>query len=210
VTGSAYDDFMGGGGKNFPFDNIGDMVTGTIISVAKRQQTDLTTGEPKTWPNGEPRYMFNIQLQTSIRDDEFDDGVRSINVKWQSQKAVQEAVRRAGAQKLEPGGQLSLKYTGNGPRGNFPQPPKLWGANYVPPSPGDEFMHDDSVATASRPAPQQQQHYPGSPQPADPPEWARPPAAEVGARSGPRTSSTLDSMRNAPADLPGDRSQYGY
>src|SRR5262245_4773219 len=199
MSGDALDEFMGGGGKNFPFETIGDQVTGTIISVNKRQQTDLTTGEPKTWPNGEPRFMFNIQLQTNLRDDEFDDGVRSINVKWNSQKAVQDAVRRAGASKLDIGGTLTLKYSANGPRGNFPQPPKLYVANYIPPDDGAALMGAGTGAPAA---------YPGSPQPADPPDWARPPGGEVGARAGGR--STLDSMRTAPADLPGDRAQYGY
>lgn len=202
----AYDDFMGGGGKNFPFDNIGDQVTGTIISVTKRQQTDLTTGEPKTWPNGEPRYMYNIQLQTSLREDEYDDGVRSINVKWQSQKAVQDAVRRAGGKRLEPGGELTLRYSGNGPRGNYPQPPKLWQANYVLPDPGAGFMEDGGVPfNQHRPA----QEYPGSPQPAEPPEWARP-EAQPSVSARPVTRSTLDSMRQSPANLPGDRAQYGF
>jgi hypothetical protein len=202
VSGDALDDFMGGGAKSFPFDNVGDTVTGRITDVQKRQQTDLTTGEPKTWANGEPRWMYSITLQTDLREDEWDDGVRAVNVKWQSQKAVQDAVRKAGAKKLEIGGKLSLKYTGNGPKGNYPQPPKLWAAQYQAPDPTDSFMDD-----GAREQPRMANHH-GDPQSADPPDWARP-AADVQARAGGRTS-TLDTMRSSTSGTPGEREKFGF
>jgi hypothetical protein len=46
-----FDLMMGGGGSAFPFDNIGDTVTGEIISMENRAQTE-EDGSPKTFSNG--------------------------------------------------------------------------------------------------------------------------------------------------------------
>lgn len=181
VSSDDFDDFMSGGGaKSFPFDNVGDSVTGFITSIQKRQQTDLTTGEPKTWQNGEPRWMYSITLQTELSEDAFDDGLRSINVKWKSLDAIRAAVREVGASKPEVGGKIMLRYAANGPKGNFPQPPKLWEAKYRKPEPkpvDDDFMDGGTTAAT--------------------PEWARPAPPEVKVAARPVANSTLDSMRSA-------------
>lgn len=190
MSSDDFDDLMsGGGGKSFPFDNVGDYVVGFITSIAKRQQTDLTTGEPKVWGNGEPRFMYSIGLQTELREDAFDDGLRTINVKWKSLDAIRGAVREVGASKPEIGGKLMLKYAANGPKGNYPQPPKLWEAKYKVPEPvtvveTDGFM-DGGTAAAT-------------------PEWAKPgaPAATLGAKTVDqkvKALGTLDLMRQAAA-----------
>lgn len=146
-------DFMGGGGQSFPFDNVGDTVTGVILGpnpYEKRVQTKTDgSGEPKTFPDGSPMTMFQVRLQTQVRDpsNPFDDGVRSVFLKWKSQAAVQLAVRAAGAQDLAVGGTLTLQFVGEEPpskRGQ--QPVKLWRAHYVPPPPG--FMAEQAPGSA--------------------------------------------------------------
>ena len=38
------DDFMGGGFKTFPFDNVGDRVAGVVVQTpVKEQQRDMVT-----------------------------------------------------------------------------------------------------------------------------------------------------------------------
>jgi hypothetical protein len=202
------DDFMGGGAKSFPFDNPGDTVTGKILSIKKRQQTDMKTGEPKVWANGDPRWMYTITLQTDLREDEFDDGQRTINVKWKSQRAVQDAVRAAGGKKPEIGGLLSLKYVRDGAAERGQVPPKEWAAMYRLPeiNQADEFMSGPPAPAPSRQPEQRMADHHGNPQ-GEPPAWAQPPQGSVGARPG---SSTLDSMRSAPQGSAGERDQFGF
>jgi hypothetical protein len=175
---------MGGGGKSFPFDKIGDTVTGQVISPPEvRQQTDMKTGEPKFWPNGQPQIMYMVQLQTALQDpqDPFDDGVRAVFLKWKSLDAVRAAIRASGAKTIEVGGTLTLTYSGddiaNAKRGNVP--PKLWAARYIPAS-QSQFM----ATPNAQPEPEPQ--YPPAP---------------PGPYNGPQ-SATLDRLRQQHANNP--------
>jgi hypothetical protein len=101
---------MGGGAKSAKFDNEGDKVVGTILDMQVKQQTDIKTGSPRTWDNGDPMMQLVVTLQTDARDDEDDDGQRTLYVKGQMQRAVQDAVRKAGARGLAEGGRLGVKF----------------------------------------------------------------------------------------------------
>jgi hypothetical protein len=130
---------MGGGVPSAKFDGIGVTVTGVIDDITASQQTDFTTGEPKTWPNGDPMMQVVVTLATDQRDPDIsdDDGLRKVYVKGKSlTNAVRDAVRRAGAKGLEVGGTLTVTYTGDGVserRGI--NPPKLYAAEYAKPNP---------------------------------------------------------------------------
>ena len=65
---------MGGGAKSAKFDREGDKVVGTILDMQVKQQTDIKTGAPRTWDNGDPMMQLVVTLQTDARDDEDDDG----------------------------------------------------------------------------------------------------------------------------------------
>jgi hypothetical protein len=138
------DDFLlGGGGTSAVFENIGDHVTGVIISTAVQQQTDITTGVPLKWDNGDPRQQLVVRLQTTQRDpaNPDDDGVRNIYVKGSKKAgtqsmhdAVATAVRQAGGKGLQEGGTLTVTFVGEEPpsqRGLSPR--KLWSATYQQP-----------------------------------------------------------------------------
>jgi len=148
------DDFMGGGGaRAFPFTQPGAKVTGLITQLPeKRQQTDLNTGQPKFFrDSGDPMWVYVVQIKTDLRDpeDQFDDGIRSLWLKggpWDpnrrvgaSLRAVQEAIKAAGAKLPEIGAELTLAYVCDGPAGRGQQAPKFYGALYVPPTAGS-FM----------------------------------------------------------------------
>jgi len=142
----ANDFLFGGGGKAFPFENIGDKVTGEIKEMKKQQQTDMVTGEPSFWANGEPKMMLRITLQTDLQESEDDEGLRSVYLRGgnfnavkgsgtSSLLAVKDAVRRSGTSEgIQPGGILTMEYTGNGqaPNKGF-SAPKLYTASYRPP-----------------------------------------------------------------------------
>lgn len=140
------DFLMGGGGKAFPFDNMGDTVRGVITSMTKRQQNDLNTGKPKFWDNGDPVMMLVITLETDLREDEEDDGMRNVYLRGgkfdiaegkgtASLTAVRDAVKRSGTGNgLEVGGTLSLQWSGVAPKKGGFNPAKLYSAAYKPPT----------------------------------------------------------------------------
>ena len=113
---------LGGGGNSFQFDKVGDSVTGKILTIEQVQQTDLDTGKPATWDNGSPKTMIRIELETDLREDEADDGHRSVYLKGarkaeskSSMAAVLGAVRAATKTTLiVEGSTLTLTYSGDG------------------------------------------------------------------------------------------------
>jgi hypothetical protein len=147
------DDFMGGGAsKTFQFYAPGDEVQGEVIGWERQQQTDMDTGQPKFFPNGQPRFMWKVTLQTNLTKGaglkewdptEEDDGIRTVYLRWRSEQAVIEAIRKSGARRPELGAILTLRYAKVGPKqGNFNT--KLYEAHWVPPDPAAQFMPDDS------------------------------------------------------------------
>jgi hypothetical protein len=142
VTRDANDLLMQQGGKSFPFEKINDTVIGDVISAEVRQQTDVDTGEKLTWTDGSPRNQLVITLQTSLRSNDEDDGIRQIFAKGgkhdvaegegQSMKdAIAQAVRNGGGTGLNPGDHLAVAYTGNGVKKNRAfNAPKLYSASW--------------------------------------------------------------------------------
>lgn len=128
---------MGGGvkGAKFPDQQFGTTVTGTITEPPElRQQRDFDDNSLKFFDDGNPMMQLVVKLQTSERDpaDPDDDGVRAVYVKGQLREAVQKAVRAAGADRLEVGGTLTVRYVRDEPnsRGRG-KPKKVYTAQYV-------------------------------------------------------------------------------
>ena len=143
---SDINDFLfGGGGKAAKFDNLGDIVEGTITDVKLSQQTSMETNEPLTWSDGSPRMQLVISLQTTDRSDDNDDGVRRVFAKGGNYEvasgrgkslkdAIGDAVKVAGVRSIDEGGILKIGYTGEGKKTNRGySAPKLYVASYKPP-----------------------------------------------------------------------------
>lgn len=159
------DFLLGGGSASARFDTVGDTITGTITNQEVRQQTDIATGDPLVWANGDPRMQLLVTLQTALRDDGDDDGLRTLYVKGSKKTgsrslhdAVASAVRAASAKGLEDGGTLTVKYVGDEPsqtRGFNPR--KLYEATYQAPAqeaPSAAFLASPKPAVApAAPAP---------------------------------------------------------
>lgn len=134
------------GAKAFTFENVGDKCGGVVTQLNMRQQTDIDTGELQTWKDGKPKMMLVVQLQTELQDDENDDGLRSLYLRGgnytpatgkgtSSLTAVRDAVKAAGAAKIEVGGRLTIAYTGDGQKSNNKfSAPKLYTARYEAPT----------------------------------------------------------------------------
>lgn len=136
---SADDFLMSESVPSAKFAQIGATVTGTICEPpVVQQQRDYTTGELKFWSDGNPMMQLVVTVQTTERDPDIvdDDGRRRVYVRGQLKKAVQRAVKAAGAPGLAVGGQLTVTYARDGqptnPRFN---PPKEYTATYTPPAP---------------------------------------------------------------------------
>lgn len=160
------DFLLGGGGKSAAFENVGDTITGTVVSTEVRQQTDFKTGVPETWDNGDPKLQLVVALQTTERDpaDPDDDGVRNVYVKGSKKggsrslhDAVRTAVQTAGAKGLEPGGTLTVTFVDEEPPQNRGlSPRKLWSATYAAPDQAAQsggFLGTQPTASATPVAP---------------------------------------------------------
>lgn len=139
---------IGGGAKSWSAEAIGEKISGTIISAERRQQRAFDGHAPLTWDDGSPRMLTYIELQTDQRDPENpdDDGVRALYAKGGNfepkegsgaalERAIVDAVRKAGASSIDAGGKLQVVLTGFGKattRGY--QPPKLYTAKYDAPT----------------------------------------------------------------------------
>lgn len=140
---------MGSGAKAFEFAELGARVKGTIVAMQKRQQTDMQTGDPVFWANGDPKYMLQVSLQTDLQHSDDDEGLRSVYLRGgnytpskgkgtSSLNAVKDAVKRSGSDKgIEIGGTLTLEYTGEAKASSKGfNNAKLYTADYSAPSYG--------------------------------------------------------------------------
>lgn len=135
---TATDFLMGGGTPSAKFPTIGTTVTGTITRDPEvMQQTDFDSGKPKFWDDGKPMLQAKVVLATTERDPQVpdDDGERAIYIKGGLQKVVAQAVRAAGAKRLDVGGVLSVSYIADGERKGKLNPPKVYSATYEAPDP---------------------------------------------------------------------------
>ena len=128
------------GGKSFKFTKIGDTVKGTVVKAKVGQQTSID-GQKLTWDDGSPRKQLVVTLQTDDQDNDDDDGVRMIYAKGGNfevakgegtsmRNAIADAVKDAGADKLEPGDELAVCYTGESKARRGYSPAKLYVAGF--------------------------------------------------------------------------------
>jgi len=215
TTPTADEFLLGGSAGKSAFakdDPIGTTVTGTILSTEVRQQTDLETGKPMTWENGDPRMQLVVSLQTDQRvpDEPDDDGVRAVYVKGSKapgsqslHDAVRAAVQAANAKGIEPGGTLTVQLIGTEPsktRGYNDR--KLWAAAYKAPDHaaatggflGTGGQPVQQPAAPSVPAPQPV----SAPPPAPTPQPVAPPA-QVPAAAPAQASTQADQAKQLAA-----------
>jgi hypothetical protein len=149
---------IGGGGKSFPFNEIGDVARGRIVNVERRQQTSFDGNEKLTWDDGSPRMLTYIEIQTDLREDDDDEGIRALYAKGGNfeaaegkgqsmEKAIVDAVKKAGCKSIDEGAELTVGFTGKAkPTTRGFQPAKLFVAQYKAPvasvSDDDLFAED--------------------------------------------------------------------
>ncbi len=134
-------------------------------------------GAQKFWPDGNPVLNVWITLKTNVRTDPEDDGRRVLVLDSKNKlEAVQNAVRESRSSFLK-GARLLIEWYGNDPNGKNPDnPPKLYRAQYTPPT-LDAMLDSQAPPTQAAPAPAWGQQAP-APAPAAPATggWGSPPA----------------------------------
>jgi hypothetical protein len=110
---------------------VGTMYKGVITARPKLVQSrDFESGDPKTWPDGNPVMSVVIIL-------EVDGEARSLWAQRPSSMfaALVEAQKTAGAGPMEEGGTLHVKFIGEKPNAKNPRlnPAKQYAVKYTPP-----------------------------------------------------------------------------
>lgn len=148
----------------------GDSVTGVIEKIETTQVNDFQTKQPAYWNEGRPKEQIHVIIQTQLRDPSVDDddGRRSLWIKgWGIQlKAFRDACRQAGVKIPKPGDTITERFVGLGPRGDAPQPPKVFEFHIEPASSVNNLVNGSQPQQPVQQAPQQppvqqsQQDYP--------------------------------------------------
>lgn len=143
---------LSGGSAAAKFENIGDKHVGRIVSFDERQQTDPKDQSPRFFPSGAPMMVKIINIE------EEDGEVRALFARAGNFEVAQgsgesmlnaigTAVRKAGADRCSVGGRLAVQHTGMGkPRPGL-NAPRLYTAQYIPPTPQTESVPVDDLFT---------------------------------------------------------------
>ncbi len=130
-----------GGSKSFPFAEVNDLVRGTI-EVGRGEAADLDRGRAAHLAGRLPRKQLVITLQTNLKDDDEDDGLRTIYAKGgkydiasgsgtSMRDAIVDAVKAAGGKAINVGDELAVCYSGIGKvKARGQSAPKLYEASY--------------------------------------------------------------------------------
>lgn len=170
----------GGGAPSFKHVNVGDTVSGEIVSMREMDQTHYSgplAGQPiKDEKRGGNKKQLQIVLRTELRNwqgcepskdvdgnpqpPSEDEGMRAIYVRGWMIGAVADAVRAAGAKYPEVGGTLAVRLTEA--HDTRKQNPKKYDARYKAPAPGAGMFADEAVQADAQAA----QESAGAPTPA--------------------------------------------
>lgn len=132
------------GGKWFKLRTKADgVLKGTILDLSVRGKT--FEGQPVlNRKTGEQRQEVVVTLQTDLREDAEDDGIRNFGANEAAQRALAEAKRQAGAP-LAVGGTLAITVEAD-PANDREQ--ATYRAQYQPPSPANDLLGSDTPAPA--------------------------------------------------------------
>lgn len=178
---SFFDTHSGGGGgaPSFKHTNVGDTVSGEIVSMREMDQTHFSgpkQGQPiYDEKKGTVKKQLQVVLATSLRNwdgvsrtptdqdgnpepPSNDDGARAIYVRGWMTGAVLDAVRAKGEKFPRVGGRLAVQLTEAHDKQK--QNPKKYRAKYEPPAAGAGMFEEAAVQADAQQAAQQSQSAP--------------------------------------------------
>lgn len=89
------DDAYRSGGRWLKLTEVGDKLKGALLDVEKRDKRDLDGNIVLGKKTGTPRTEWVLTIQTDDVDTD-DDGVRKFSANENAQRAIKEAIKRAG------------------------------------------------------------------------------------------------------------------
>lgn len=143
-----FDAMMGGNfARTAKFDSIGDSHEGVIVTASMEHAREYIEGQPGAggllyWHNKRPLPVENDQpvmeprltFQTNARDDEKDDGRRSVTInKPLLKEALQKAVAGAGAKRPAIGGYIRFTRIEDQPPRRGSNKARGWSVEYLTP-----------------------------------------------------------------------------
>jgi hypothetical protein len=157
MSTNTLDALLAGGGKTAKFEKIGTSYSGTVISADIRQATNFDTGKPEFWEDGKPKQQVVIAIQTALREDSEDDGIRSLYIKgWGDQRRALQAASKAAGGSPAPGDTFTATYVGDGEKPQRGFAPKIYKYEIKKGSPldavtgaGEQWAAPESAAPAS-------------------------------------------------------------
>lgn len=151
------EDFFAGGVTAAKFEDrsYGTVIGGEIVDDPRmQQQRDYESGEPMTYPDGNPAMQMVIVVQ-AYQPSGDDDGRRAFYVKGQMRQAIGEALRKQNVKAPARGGRLWLRYQEDKPttlkNGKPGNPQKIYAAKYEPPAQAaaGQFFGDPQAADSA-------------------------------------------------------------
>jgi hypothetical protein len=117
------------------FTTFGDKYVGRITAARKQQQTDPNTGQPKSFPSGDPIMLLLVTIQPETGDPItlWAKGGNFTAVEGSGtsmMNAITSAARAAGAKAISEGDELAVAFTGLGEARPPMSAPKLYTAAY--------------------------------------------------------------------------------
>lgn len=127
-----------GGTPTFRFESIGDRCKGRIVSITKRQSTDMDSGELLTWPDGRPKLYTSITLDLDGEERTVNGAGGSFEVATGEgrsfEAALVAAAKAAGAESIDAGATLEVVHSGLGKKtGVGKNAPRLYSMRYTAP-----------------------------------------------------------------------------
>lgn len=127
MTFDILNDALKGGAKTAKFDQIGRTWSGPLTGIEKRQATNFDTSKPEFWDDGNPKEQYVISIQTDLREDENDDGIRAVYIKdWGDQKKALRAALQAFGGTPSNGDIFTATYYADGEKPQRGFAPKLY------------------------------------------------------------------------------------
>jgi hypothetical protein len=83
------------GGRWLKLTEVGDKITGDLLDIEEREKRDLDGNIVLGKKSGTPRTEWVVTIQTDDVNVD-DDGVRKFSANESAQKAIKEAIKRAG------------------------------------------------------------------------------------------------------------------
>lgn len=155
---------MRGGGKSITFgrddSTKGVWFSGIVLEEPTSGQVmDYSTKKPKFYDNGDPVMQIIVKIQTTMREDADDDGVRALFIKSGMKRPVRDAILAAKSKGLGIGDQIAVRWIGT-----EDNDARIWEAAYKP-APAkanadlmgaDPFGQPAATPAPAAPAPQAQ------------------------------------------------------